>query len=88
MSHLIEYDLVVVGSGAGGMVAARLWYLLRWLGHEHVALLDGGYGQWVKEGRPLDPVVPIVAPVDFVGAPRDGWTPIPTKCRAACDSAR
>lgn len=48
--------------------------MLRWLGHERVALLDGGFGQWVKEGRPLDPVVPIVAPVDFVGAPRDGWT--------------
>ncbi|MEZ7911979.1 MAG: sulfurtransferase [Propionivibrio sp.] len=65
---------VVVYDDAGGMVAGRLWWMLRWLGHERVALLDGGFGQWVKEGRPLDPVVPIVAPVDFVGAPRDGWT--------------
>ncbi len=65
---------VVVYDDAGGMVAGRLWWLLRWLGHERVALLDGGFGQWVKEGRPLDPVVPLVAPVEFIGAPREGWT--------------
>lgn len=44
---------VVVYDDAGGMIASRLWWLLRWLGHDRVALLDGGIGQWNKEGRPL-----------------------------------
>jgi len=35
------------------MIAGRLWWLLRCLGHDKVALLDGGIGQWIKEGRPL-----------------------------------
>lgn len=64
---------VVVYDDAGGMVAGRLWWMLRWLGHDRVALLDGGFGQWVKEGRPLDAVVPEVKPVEFIGAPRE-WT--------------
>ena len=64
---------VVVYDDAGGMVAARLWYLLRWLGHQRVALLDGGYGQWVKQGRPLSTELPVSAPVVFAEsiAPRD-----------------
>ena len=44
---------VVVYDDAGGMIAGRLWWLLRCLGHDKVALLDGGIGQWIKEGRPL-----------------------------------
>ena len=44
---------VVAYDDDGGMIAARLWWLLRWLGHDRVALLDGGIGQWVKEGRAL-----------------------------------
>ena len=64
---------VVVYDDAGGMVAARLWYLLRWLGHERVALLDGGYGQWVKQGRPLSTELSTSAPAIFAEsiAPRD-----------------
>jgi len=37
---------VVVYDDAGGAVAARLWWLLRWLGHDFVALLDGGIPAW------------------------------------------
>ena len=52
---------VVVYDDAGGMVAVRLWWLLRWLGHDQVAWLDGGIGQWQKEGRPLSRAVPRAA---------------------------
>ena len=64
---------VVVYDDAGGMIAARLWYLLRWLGHENVAVLDGGIGQWVKEGRPLSTDLPVSAPAVFAEtiSPRD-----------------
>lgn len=37
---------VVVYDAHGGMFAARLWWMLRWVGHSHVALLDGGLPAW------------------------------------------
>jgi thiosulfate/3-mercaptopyruvate sulfurtransferase len=39
-------------------MAARLWWLLRWLGHKDVVVLDGGFAKWVKEGRPVTNEVP------------------------------
>src|SRR6188474_3877569 len=35
-----------------GSFASRLWWLLRYLGHDAVAVLDGGWAKWVREGRP------------------------------------
>lgn len=43
---------VVVYDDTSGSMASRLWWLLRWLGHEDVALLDGGWACWVKGGWP------------------------------------
>ncbi|MDC8759751.1 sulfurtransferase [Janthinobacterium fluminis] len=43
----------------GGMFAARLWWLLRWIGHPAVAVLDGGLAAWQAQGLPLvTPVAP------------------------------
>ena len=42
---------VVVYDDAGGSVAARLWWMLRWLGHDAVAVLDGDWRKWTNEGR-------------------------------------
>jgi thiosulfate/3-mercaptopyruvate sulfurtransferase len=36
------------------MFAARAWWLLRWLGHENVAVLDGGKQAWIAAGLPLE----------------------------------
>ena len=44
---------VVVYDAHGGMYAARLWWLLRWLGHDSVAVLDGGMQAWEAAGEPL-----------------------------------
>ncbi len=44
-SQVVAYDQ------GPGMFAARLWWMLRWLGHEAVAVLDGGFAKWKKEGR-------------------------------------
>lgn len=61
---------VVVYDDAGGAFAARLWWLLRWLGHDTVAVLDGGFPAWVGEGWPVTDDVASVPPGDFAGAPR------------------
>lgn len=38
-----------------GAFASRLWWMLRYLGHEATAVLDGGFAQWTREGRPTRP---------------------------------
>ncbi len=43
---------VVVYDDVGGSFAARLWWLLRYMGHEAVALLDGGWQAWQREAQP------------------------------------
>jgi thiosulfate/3-mercaptopyruvate sulfurtransferase len=43
--------------------------MLRWLGHERVALLDGGYPLWAKEGRPVDDKVPAPRAGSFAPRP-------------------
>ena len=50
---------VVAYDAHGGMFAARLWGLLRWLGHEAVAVLDGGMAAWQALGQPLSNQVPV-----------------------------
>jgi thiosulfate/3-mercaptopyruvate sulfurtransferase len=46
-------------------MAARLWWMLRWVGHDAAAVLDGGLAKWVAEGRPLTADVPIVQASKF-----------------------
>ena len=49
---------VVALDRQGGMVAARLWWMLRWLGHANVAVLDGGVATWTAEGGALEASIP------------------------------
>jgi thiosulfate/3-mercaptopyruvate sulfurtransferase len=58
-TQVIAYD------DSGGMFAARLWWMLRWLGHEAVAVLDGGLSAWKRASLPLTDVIPAMAPVSF-----------------------
>ena len=71
---------VVALDAQGGMYAARLWWMLRWLGHERVSVLDGGLAAWRTAGAALSSgAVPAAAPlppyperprqVETVGAP-------------------
>ncbi|MBO0706355.1 MAG: sulfurtransferase, partial [Candidatus Dormibacteraeota bacterium] len=63
---------VVAYDDQGGMVAGRLWWLLRYFGHDAVALLDGGLQAW---GEPLASGDETPAAGDFVAAPpRVEWT--------------
>jgi thiosulfate/3-mercaptopyruvate sulfurtransferase len=56
---------VVVYDDAGGAMAARLWWLLRYAGHDRVALLDGGFGAWTAAGFPVSSEAPAPAPAEF-----------------------
>lgn len=62
--HLVAYD------DRGGASAARLWWLLRYFGHDAVSLLDGGITQWIAEGRPLQTGTPGITRTTFVPRPR------------------
>jgi thiosulfate/3-mercaptopyruvate sulfurtransferase len=63
---------VVAYDQGPGAYAARLWWMLRWLGHEAVAVLDGGYAVWAREGRPVTTDVPTIMPASFVARPAVG----------------
>jgi thiosulfate/3-mercaptopyruvate sulfurtransferase len=65
-SQVVAYD------DQGGMIAARAWWLLRWLGHAEVAVLDGGWGRWVVEGRPVTAEAAPPAAASFEVAPEPG----------------
>jgi thiosulfate/3-mercaptopyruvate sulfurtransferase len=49
---------VVCYDDQGGVYAARAWWMLRWLGHDDVAVLDGGKGAWVAAGGALETTLP------------------------------
>jgi len=62
---LAPKDEVVCYDAGNGSMAARLWWMLRWIGHDKVAVLDGGFTQWVKEGRPTTIDVPLFTPFNY-----------------------
>jgi len=64
---------VVVYDQDSGMFASRLWWLLRWMSHDAVAVLDGGFAKWTAERRPVEAAVPhyyAQATPRFTGTPR------------------
>ncbi len=60
---------VVAYDDATGMFAARLWWMLRWLGHDRVAVLDGGFKRWQSLGLPVVADVPATRAGQFAGRP-------------------
>ena len=80
----LRRDLSALGIGPATQVvaydadnstyAARLWWLLRWLGHAAVAVLDGGYARWCREGHPVRSGIETSEPKNFQGEPlRATW---------------
>jgi thiosulfate/3-mercaptopyruvate sulfurtransferase len=64
---------VVVYDRLGGFSAGRVWWTLRYAGHERAALLNGGITRWVQEGRPVTSEVPRHPTAKFEGSPQPGW---------------
>jgi len=51
---------VVVYDGTGLLSAARVWWMFKLMGHEDVAVLDGGLPKWQAEGRPVEDLPPVI----------------------------
>lgn len=66
-TQVIAYDHI------GGAFAARLWWLLRYMGHERVAVLDGGWKTWLAAGLPVRAGEETRSPALFHGAPLREW---------------
>ena len=65
---------VVVYDDSFGAMAARMWWTLRWLGHEHVALLDGGLPVWLRKKYETTAQLPTIVPAEFQARPnRSMW---------------
>ena len=64
---------VVAYDADSGMYAARLWWMLRFMGHDAVAVLDGGLARWQRDGHAVRGGVETSTPAHLRGAPRPGW---------------
>lgn len=62
---------VVVYDDRGGAIAARLWWLLKWMGHDQVAVLDGGFPRWQREDHPTTADIPDLKVRQFTPALRE-----------------
>lgn len=66
----VREDSVVVAYDAdNGSIATRVWWLLRWAGHDKVRVLDGGYAAWAADNRPITTDVPQPEPGDVTVHP-------------------
>jgi thiosulfate/3-mercaptopyruvate sulfurtransferase len=67
-TQVIAYD------ADNGMYASRLWWLMRWVGHRAVAVLDGGLKAWTAAGHPVGTEIPARQPTQFQARPdRELW---------------
>ena len=61
-------QVVVYDQGHGG-IAARLWFMLKWLGHKNVAVLNGGWQNWVAQKYPTEQTIKVPTPAVFLPRP-------------------
>lgn len=61
---------VVAYDASGGPFAARLWWMMRWLGHAGVAVLDGGWQAWIERGFEASGSVPVPQPSSYTLHPK------------------
>jgi thiosulfate/3-mercaptopyruvate sulfurtransferase len=62
---------VVVYDQGSSMFVGRLWWMLKWLGHDEVFVLDGGFAQWQKDGLPVETAVSSRTKSQFTPKVRD-----------------
>jgi len=70
----LRVQVVAYDDQGGALAAGRVWWLLRWLGHERVAVLDGGWQEWVKKGLLVRSGIETHKPRKFIPHPRNDLT--------------
>jgi thiosulfate/3-mercaptopyruvate sulfurtransferase len=80
-----EASRVVLYDRAMNMWATRVWWMLRAVGFDAAAVLNGGWRKWTAEGRPVSTDVAVHEPARFVARPRPGLFAGKEEVRAACD---
>ena len=61
-----QTQVICYDAESGLMAASRLWLMFRWMGHDQVAVLDGGIKSWIGEGREVNKEVREIVPASFV----------------------
>lgn len=64
-THVVAYDY------GNGSLAVRLWWMLRWLGHDNVSVLDGGFGAWTAANQSIEQVAPDHVAGEFNASPNE-----------------
>lgn len=62
---------IVVYDQGSSMFVGRLWWMLKWLGHNDVSVLDGGFAQWQKDARAVESTPNTRAATSFIANPRE-----------------
>ena len=78
---------VVLYDAGGHTWATRVWWMLRAMGFDAAAVLDGGFAKWKAEGRPVSTQPPQAAPTTFPSQPREGVFVAKHDVKAALGSA-
>ena len=73
MGIIKNETLVVAYDDSRFAFASRLWWLLRYFGHDTVALLDGGWHDWIKDDRPVTKTIPESKLGKFTPQPHSDW---------------
>ncbi len=81
-SRVVAYD------NQGGAMASRAWWLLNYMGHERVFVLDGGFAAWQQAGYPVEEGEPVIGiPAQFAGEPQPEWLADMNEVQAVADQA-
>lgn len=73
MGIIKNETLVVAYDDSRFAFAARLWWLLRYLGHNSVVLLNGGWNTWLNDGYPVTDAIPEAKSGNFIPQPNPDW---------------
>jgi thiosulfate/3-mercaptopyruvate sulfurtransferase len=82
-----EQTTVVAYDDQGGAMASRLWWLLKFMGHEQVYVLNGGYSLWQEKGHPVTTDLSAAAPTTFAFQPHPEMTIFMEEVKSEKDQA-
>jgi thiosulfate/3-mercaptopyruvate sulfurtransferase len=68
-----EHLVIAYDDHAASQFATRLWWVLRYYGHDNCRVLNGGWARWTREGRPVTSEIPCFPRAVFTAQPRQDW---------------